>query len=346
MRKVIPMMRIFCLLLLAIFVNTRSVAQTELTTEMVWQEGTHWIYPVFVPYDDYDGTPLNITYLHECRLVKRYYKELDDYYLVLEHRTNDPMSSNGANWYNYLANLKVEGNKVYEFIIRDGSYGEPFTVEGKCLMYDFDAWVEGGIADFEYDKDFDDIHSVHNVSLENMQRIVTDPEGKYYSYAFSGEYNYIVFAGNKYNPRIEETVPYCFVKSIGRLIDNMSRNLAYSHWPFWYQNPWREFGSTEGIMAIKIWHPDLGVLYQHPEYDRYVELASVEHLTADEAGEAVVTAGSGEVTVESVRPVDVMICTTTGVTVRRDKVTGSATYSLAPGIYIVRAGSRTCKICI
>lgn len=99
-------------------------------------------------------------------------------------------------------------------------------------------------------------------------------------------------------------------------------------------------------MAIKIWHPDLGVLYQHPEYDRYVELASVEHLTADEGREAVVTAGSGEVTVESVRPVDVMICTTTGVTVLRDKVTGSATYPLASGIYIVRAGSQTCKICI
>ena len=99
-------------------------------------------------------------------------------------------------------------------------------------------------------------------------------------------------------------------------------------------------------MAIKIWHPDLGVLYQHPEYDRYVELASVEHLTADEGGEAIVKAGTGEVTIESAQPVDVMICTTTGVTVRFDKVTGSATYSLAPGIYIVRAGSRTCKICI
>ena len=174
-----------------------------------------------------------------------------------------------------------------------------------------------------------------------MQRIVTDPEGKYYSYAFSGEYNIT----NK-NSSIVGTVPYCFVRSIGRLIDNKSRNLAYSYWPFWYQNPWREFGSTEGIMAIKIWHPDLGVLYQHPEHDRYVELAGVDSLTVDEAGEAVITAGAGEVTVESTQPVEVMICTTTGVTVRRDRVIGSATYPLAPGIYIVRAGSRTSKVCI
>ena len=99
-------------------------------------------------------------------------------------------------------------------------------------------------------------------------------------------------------------------------------------------------------MALKVWHPDLGVLYQHPEYDRYVELAGVEAPTADEAGEAVITARAGEVTVESAHPVEVMICTTTGVTVHRDKVTGSATYPLAPGIYIVRAGTRTSKVCI
>ena len=99
-------------------------------------------------------------------------------------------------------------------------------------------------------------------------------------------------------------------------------------------------------MALKVWHPDLGVLYQHPEYDRYVELAGVEAPTADEAGEAVVTAGRDVVSVESARPVDVMICTATGVTVHRDRVTGCATYPLAPGIYIVRAGSRTCKVCI
>ena len=102
----------------------------------------------------------------------------------------------------------------------------------------------------------------------------------------------------------------------------------------------------DGIKALKIWHPDLGVLYQHPDYDRYVELAGVDSLPADEAGEAVVTIGAGEVTIESAQPVEVMICTTTGVTVRRDRVTGSATYPLAPGIYIVRAGSRTSKVCI
>lgn len=326
-------------------ISFSASAQTELTTEMVWQEGTHWIYPVHIKYG-YDGTPLDITYLHECRLVKRYYEELDDYYLAVEHRTNDPMDEYGAIWCNYLENIKVEGNKIYEFIIGGRDVGQPLTILYKCLMYDFDTWVEGGKAYFEYDEDLDNNHNVPNISLENMQRIVTDPEGKYYSYAFSGEYSITVYPGDNYHPSIEKTFPYCFVKSFGRLIDQNTSNLAYSYWPLWYQNMYREFGSTEGIMALKVWHPDLGVLYQHPEYDRYVELAGVEAPTADEAGEAVVTAGRGVVSVESARPVDVMICTATGVTVCRDKVTGTATYPLAPGIYIIRAGTRTSKVCI
>ena len=99
-------------------------------------------------------------------------------------------------------------------------------------------------------------------------------------------------------------------------------------------------------MALKVWHPDLGVLYQHPDYEHVMELAGVDSVSADEAGEAVVKARAGEVTVESAQPVEVMICTTTGVTVCRDRVTGSATYPLAPGIYIVRAGSRISKVCI
>ena len=63
------MMRIFCLLLLAIFVNIPSDAQTELTTEMVWQEGTHWVYPVYYWPDEHSGEPGG-NCLYECKLEK------------------------------------------------------------------------------------------------------------------------------------------------------------------------------------------------------------------------------------------------------------------------------------
>lgn len=63
------MMRIFCLLLLAIFVNIPSAAQTELTTEMVWQEGTHWVYPVYYWPDEHSGEPGG-NCLYECKLEK------------------------------------------------------------------------------------------------------------------------------------------------------------------------------------------------------------------------------------------------------------------------------------
>ena len=227
-KKTIYSVKNIVIMIVFITMSLRASSQTELTTEMVWQEGTHWIYPVFIPYD-YDGTPLNITYLHECRLVKRYYEEFDDYYLVLEHRTNE----NGAwrdNWRDYYENLKVEGNKVYEFIISGGYNGQPFETTNKYLVYDFDSWVDGGNAYFEYEN-MDHILSVPNFPLDNMQQIVTDPEGKYYSYAFSGEYSIGVHY-NVTNLRLQTT----FIISEGHIFTIDLYRSFYSGetaaWPF------------------------------------------------------------------------------------------------------------------
>ena len=332
-KRIITIIKNIAFLLFFISIPFSATAQTELTVEMVWQDGVHWVYPYEI-YTDFYGSKLGI-YMRECKLEKYYDEKNNDYYLRLMFRDNYhgtwPETWSGAG-----NGVKVDGNKVYKFGWKTGSNGSdewhPY------LMYDFDTWNEGEAITFEssYGGEFDDYHGDDDYSrtivLDNKQRIVTDPEGKYFSYSFSGEDE-------------RSKTPYHFIKGIGRILDNTTYNLAYAVGLGFYST-WLEGDVYDDILALKVWHPDLGVLYQHPEYDRYIELAGVNSLTADEVGEAVITAGVGEVTIESAQPVEVMICTTTGVTVHRDKVTGSATYPLAPGIYIVRAGSRTCKVCI
>lgn len=321
MGKVIPMMRIFCLLLLAIFVNIPSVAQTELTTEMVWQEGTHWIYP----YEKWCEFPPDY-YLRECRLVKYIDEKANEEYLRVECMQMKADGSWSTEWESENKFLKVEGDKVTASLLYVETEYKKY-IGYLFQLYDFSTWNEGETIYFE---EVDNPQPKKtSVVVNNLQRIVADPEGKYYTYAFSGT--------------DEHSCPFYYVKGIGRVQDYSITNLVY-HYGDISMNEIP--GEPNRIMALKVWHPDLGVLYQHPDYEHVMELAGVDSLTADKAGEAVVKAGSGEVTVESAQPVEVMICTTTGVTVRRDKVTGSATYPLAPGIYIVRAGSRTCKVCI
>ena len=312
-------MRVFCLLFLTISMNTYSVAQTELTTEMVWQEGTHWIYS----YEMWRDLPPANYYLRECRLVKYYDTDSNENYLSLECKEMKADGSWSTDWSQYGILLKVEGDKVSASLLDDIT-----QYKGYYQLYDFSTWNEGETIYFE-ELGSDHTLKKKNVTVENMQRIVADPESKYYTYAFSGKDN--------------NSQPFYYVKGIGRVQDYSTVNLVH----IYVNISMNEIpGEPNRIMALKVWHPDLGVLYQHPDYEHVMELAGVYSLTADEAGEAVITARAGEVTVESAHPVDVMICTTTGVTVRRDKVTGSATYPLAPGIYIVRAGTRTSKVCI
>ncbi len=311
-------------------ISLSASSQTELTAEMVWQDGTHWVYPYEI-FTDFYGAKLGV-YLRECKLENYYDEKNDDYYLRLMFRDNYHGTWPDI-WSGAGNGVKVDGNKEYEFDWIPGSNElHPY------IMYDFDTWDEGKTIRFEspVGNIFDDYHGDYNYSrtmvLGNKQRIVTDPEGKYFSYSFFGEDE-------------RSKTPYCFIKGIGRILDHTTCNLAYAA-AIGFYSTWLEGDVYDGILALKVWHPDLGVLYQHPDYEHVMELAGVDSLTADEDGEAVIMTGSGEVTVESAHPVDVMICTTTGVTVHRDKVTGSATYPLAPGIYIVRAGTRTCKVCI
>ena len=257
------------------------------------------------------------------QIRKTYCEELGDYYLIVKYRTN--RFGSWTEWFDEGQFVKVIGNKVYG----DAYYLFDRPNETmRYLMYDFDTWNEGETIRFESVSSYlpDNIY-VENIKLGTAQYIVTDPEGKYYSFLFSGQ-----------DPEGGSTI---YIKGIGRVQDRYVPNLVFYYYPICAHLV--DYGTSRGLMALKVWHPDLGVLYQHPDYEKY---AGVNSLTADEAEEAVITAESGEVTVESAQPVEVMTCTTTGVTVRRDKVTGSATYPLAPGIYIVRAGSRTSKVCI
>jgi len=297
-------------------------AQTELTTEMVWQEGMHWCYPCYAAPDKFADDPGGY-FLMEYKLEKKYHEESNETIFSIACRTN--RFGKWTQWDDDYRYIKVEGNKVYGILDRTMIGEEGLT---KFLMYDFDTWYEGETIRFEYFGAFS--LETDSVVVEKMQRIVTDPDGKYYSYVLVGE--------------DDAKLPYTYIKNIGRVQDRGIPNFIY----YFFSIPVliMKYGEPGGIMALQIWHPDLGVLYQHPDYEHVMELAGVDSLTADEAGEAVITARAGEVTVESAHPVDVMICTTTGVTVRRARVTGSATYPLAPGIYIVRAGSRTCKVCI
>ena len=314
------------IMIVFITMSLRASAQTELTTEMVWQEGTTWVYP-YEYTDDLHGYKDGI-FLRECRLFKYFSEDMSEYFLGVECRTN--YSGKWNRWERISdAGIKIEGNKIMVY-----RWSNSISKLLPYKMYDFDTWSEGVGARFEdpTGNTLNDDQNSRTIVLENQQRVLTDPEGKYFSYAFSGIDNKVL-------------EPYYFIKGIGRVKDYSILNLAFSATPVFLTTC--VMGEPfNGLLAINVWHPDLGVLYQHPDYEHVMELAGADSLTADEAGEAVITAGSGEVTVESAHPVDVMICTTTGVTVHRDKVTGSATYPLAPGIYIVRAGSRTCKVCI
>lgn len=52
-------------------------------------------------------------------------------------------------------------------------------------MYDFDTWDSGGTIRFE-EYGFNDEVNATSVILGDSECVTTDPEGKYYSYAFSG----------------------------------------------------------------------------------------------------------------------------------------------------------------
>lgn len=316
--RVMRMKRLMGLLVVMASILPLS-AQTELTAELVWQEGMHWVYP-FEIYTDFYGAKTGV-YLREFKLEKYYDEEVGDSLLIGLSRSN--YKGEWSDWYPDLGRVKAEGNKVIAYWDN-----KPYA------MYDFDTWTEGEEVDFVtlWDFPYNDGDHMRTMVLENQHRLSTDPEGKYISTAFYGTDDKV-------------SKPYYFVKGIGRVQDNTGYNLAYSV-AAGYIDVWLTGLPYDDILALKVWHPDLGVLYQHPGYERYMKIAGADVLTADEADEAVVKAGAGEVTVASSRSVEVMICTTTGVTVLRDKVTGSATYPLASGIYIVRAGSQTCKICI
>ena len=310
----------FYVLLQTVILTSTVSAQTELTTEMVWQEGTHWIYP----YEMWCEFPPDY-YLRECRLVKYIDEKTNEEYLRVECMQMKADGSWSTEWYPSGQYLKVEGDKISASLL----FRELPQYKGYYQLYDFSTWDEGETIYFEEDDFSYPTHERKSVVVNNLHRIVADPEGKYYTYAFSGKDEY--------------SLPFYYVKGIGRVQDYSTINLVY----LFFDITMNEIpGEPNRIMALKVWHPDLGVLYQHPDYEHVMELAGVESLTADEANEAIIKAGAGEVTVESTQPVEVMICTTTGVTVRRDRVIGSATYPLAPGIYIIRAGTRTCKVCI
>ena len=59
----------FYVLLQTVILTSTVSAQTELTTEMVWQEGTHWVYPVYYWPDEHSGEPGG-NCLYECKLEK------------------------------------------------------------------------------------------------------------------------------------------------------------------------------------------------------------------------------------------------------------------------------------
>lgn len=329
-KKVMSIKRYVGLLMLAIIGVPAISAQTELTTDMVWQEGTHWLYPFRITTDMYMREVGY--YLMECRLVKDNYGIHRDSYLTVESRTNLKADSALNHTWNYSweglgLDIKVDDNKII------GAY-EPVsqsdTSSYTYLLYDFDIWNSGDTICFEMSNGYDGNKITKNMVLGDAERIITDPEGKYYTYAFSGvgEYN----------------MPYYYVKNIGRVQDMAVQNLVYFDAPYVFWD--EEYGGPDGIQALKIWHPDLGVLYQHPEYDRYMELTSgIESVEADEAqGEPVITAAAGAVTIATEDITPVTVCTPTGAVVRQETIAGTVSYPLAPGIYIVRAGAVTRKV--
>lgn len=296
-----------------------SMAQTELTTDMIWQEGTRWLYPS-VSMDQYI-LPYKVT-IKEYGFVRSENAEPGENRLRKVGYKND--GSISALWAEY----KVEGNKVY------GIYTEE-NASRYYLMYDFDTWKDKERVFFETygwrlteDYEVEYIDQTKEETVTELEKITTDPDGKYWAYSY----------------RTDDADKRLRVKGIGRVSD-----IDAFLWDDFIISEPCACGPQEyehRVTALKIWHPDLGVLYQHPEYDRYMELTSgIESVEADEAqGEPVITAGGGTVTIATDDVTRVTVCTPTGAVVRQETIVGTVSYPLAPGIYIVRAGAVTRKV--
>ena len=153
-------MRIFWLLFLTISMNTYSVAQTELTTDMVWQEGTHWIYS----YEMWRDLPPANYYLRECRLVKYYDTDSNENYLSLECKEMKADGSWSTDWSPYGKLLKVEGDKVCASLL----YDEIPQYKGYLYqLYDFSTWNEGETTYFEM-VGYRNAPEKTSVTVENM----------------------------------------------------------------------------------------------------------------------------------------------------------------------------------
>ena len=300
-------------------------AQTELTTDMIWQEGTHWLYP-WVSMD-MDILPFRVTIGEFC-FVRSENAKQDEVLLKIKQYNPDGSTIIWNDEY------RVEGNKIY------GIVTETDTTR-TYLLYDFDSWQVGNVVGFEVYED-DDIYKDEETgepvmkykeyrreeTVTELERITCDPDGKYWAYSY----------------RTDDADKRLRVKGIGRVSDTDGLR-----WTDFYIPPLCPCGPQEyehRVMALQIWHPDLGVLYKHPEYDWYMSLTSgIESVEADEAqGEPVITAGGGAVTIATDDVTRVTVCTPTGAVVRQETIAGTVSYPLTPGIYIVRAGAVTRKV--
>jgi len=282
----------------------------EITPAMTWRDGTRW------------------------RVFSETTREATDYVLKAG-------SYNGVECFN-ICTSQPNGSEVSseEYVLLDGYkvYGIfPFVTDKnnehpRYTMYDFNQWVSGGLIEVSginkmrpvtttgwYDK------FRFTFEWKNMNRMITDPDGKYYAYSyryFSNELLWIRGLG------IIESDGVLNVMATHIISDSKARNDGYA--------------ATNKIekIVLEVSNPEYGILFRHPDYDKY---SGISNVPADDT-EPEISVDGGVLHIRTAGPTDVHVYTVMGLEVHGGRVDGETSIALPGGIYVVQVGSVTRKV--
>lgn len=307
--------RIIAVVVLALS-GVGAMAQTEITSDMIWREGTTWtevrVNTLRKTYTRGEYSLVPVEYGGEQRLTV---KELSFY---CGSYAPGNLSCDGAH-YKYPIGTTLQ---PYIRLVDNRVYVRMPCLDKELVMYDFNTWNDNGVARYEYVTNADSgdgyVLADRSESVNTMTEMYIDPDNR--------------FVGNVY---VKADINVTNIKGIGRLNDFYGLVCCYDLPRF--------SNGDGGVDVIEVKTPELGVVYRHPNYSEYDKYVGVEAIEAG-VGEPEILVSGDAVTVTSEAEVDVLVYTVTGMEVRRGVCLGSLNVPLNPGLYIVRAGTVTRKV--
>jgi len=222
-------------------------AQTALTSDMVWRDGTRWTtyYDALFAYCEWEIKATTVDELGEVLQVC-------------------PVNPNGFESLTYKTHyLKLEGSKLYGYTPYL-NYTDMTWEWNRCQLYDFDDWHEGNTVQYC----FTDISTTESnyEQIDALKLITTDPAGKYNAYAFAG--------GDNDALRL---------KGVGRIeSDNLLNALfGYRIPEMTTAGSPRQSGSRIYERVLEISNPEYGTLFRHPDYDQYMAMIDIDGISID-----------------------------------------------------------------